>query len=171
MGGFVGRYFEDFTAGERIVHGISRTVTEHDNHLYTMWTYNTNMTHTNNEFVQHTEFGQPLMNSSFTLSMVVGLTVRDISENAVANLGWDSIKILNPVFNGDTLYALTDVLSVRESKSRPESGIIQVRTLGYKGTGEPVMEFARAVLIHKRGTGPRAHWPLPVEAEAAAGTE
>lgn len=161
MTGWVGRFFEDFTAGERIDHGVARTVTEGDNHAFTLLTYNTNMTHTNNEFAAHTEFGKPLMNSTFTLALVSGLTVRDVSENAVANLGWEAIEILNPVFVGDTIYASTEVLACRESNSRPEAGIIKVRTLAYNGTGQPVMRFVRSVMIHKRGYGPRVNWPLP----------
>ncbi|MEV0109779.1 MaoC family dehydratase [Nocardia sp. NPDC050799] len=161
MSGFAGRYFEDFEAGKRIDHGIARTVTEQDNQSFTLLTYNTNMTHTNHEFASHTEFGRPLMNSTFTLALVSGLTVRDISENAVANLGWGEIEILNPVFAGDTIFASTWVLETRESKSRPGAGIIKVRTLAYKGDREPVMRFVRSVMIHKRGQGPRAHWPMP----------
>ncbi|MGW4773477.1 MaoC family dehydratase [Nocardia sp. NPDC004278] len=161
MGGWVGRYFEDFTEGERIDHGVARTVTEADNHVFTLLTYNTNMTHTNNEVAARTEFGKPLMNSTFTLAMVTGLTVRDLSENAVANLGWGEIEILNPVFAGDTLYASTEVLSCRASKSRAEAGIVRVRTLGYKGSGEPVMRFVRSIMIYRHGHGPRAGWPAP----------
>ncbi len=162
-GGWMGRHFEDFVAGERIDHGVSRTVTENDNQLFTLLTYNTNLTHTNNDVAEASEFGRPLMNSTFTMAMVIGMTVRDVSENAVANLGWEGIEILSPVFAGDTLYASTEVLEVRESKSRPEAGIIKVRTLGYKTNGDPVMRFTRSAMIWKRGFGPRANWPQPSE--------
>jgi acyl dehydratase len=160
-GGWMGRHFEDFAPGERIDHGVSRTVTDNDNQLFTLLTYNTNLTHTNSDVAAQSEFGRPLMNSTFTMAMVIGMTVRDVSENAVANLGWESIEILGPVFAGDTLYASTEVLGVRESGSRPQAGIVRVRTLGYKGTGEPVMRFVRTAMIWKRGFGPRAHWPQP----------
>ena len=145
--------------GERIDHGWARTVTENDNHQFTLLTCNSNMTHTNDVFAAATEFGKPLVNSTFTLALVSGLTVRDISENAVANLGWDSVDILDPVFVGDTIYATTEVLEVRASRSRPEAGIIRVRTIGYKQDGSPVMRFVRVVMIHRRGHGPRASWP------------
>ncbi|GAB2458956.1 MaoC family dehydratase [Jatrophihabitans fulvus] len=164
MGGFIGRYLEDFRTGEVITHGWARTVTEQDNHTFTLMTCNSNMTHTNDEFAGHTAFGKPLMNSTFTLALISGLTVRDISENAMANLGWESVEILNPVFAGDTLYAQTTVLDVRESNSRPDVGIIRVDTVGYKGTGERVMRFVRAVMIYKTGHGPRAAWPSPLPA-------
>ena len=165
MGGWAGRYLEDFEAGEEISHGWARTVTEHDNHLFTLMTCNSNMTHTNEEFAAHTSFGKPLVNSTFTLALISGLSVRDISENAMANLGWESVQILAPVFVGDTLYAATRVLDKRESKSRPDVGIIRVETVGYKGTGQRVMQFVRAVMVYKRGHGPRVHWPAPAPAE------
>ena len=161
MSGWAGRYLEDFEAGEEIAHGWARTVTEQDNHLFTLLTCNSNMTHTNNEFAAHTAFGKPLVNSTFTLALVSGLTVRDVSENAMANLGWESVEILAPVFVGDTLYAATRVLDRRDSRSRPDVGIIRVETVGYKGTGEHVMKFVRTVMVYKRGHGPREHWPVP----------
>jgi acyl dehydratase len=161
MTGYSGRYLEDFEIGEQIVHGWARTVTEGDNHLFTLLTGNTNMTHTNDEFSKHTEFGKPLVNSTFTLALVTGMTVRDVSENAVANLAWESIELLAPVFVGDTLYAMSTVLDKRESRSRPGAGIVRVETIGYKGSGEQVMRFVRTVMVHKRGFGPRAHWPSP----------
>lgn len=167
MTGFQGRFYEDFTTGEQIEHGWARTVTEGDNHLFTLLTCNSNMTHTNNVFAAETEFGKPLVNSTFTLSLVTGLTVRDISENAVANLGWESVEILGPVFVGDTLYATTEVLECRASKSRPEAGIVRVRTIGYKQDGTPILRFARTVMVHRRGHGPRQAWPRPDEAAVA----
>lgn len=163
MGGFVGRYFEDFEPGEVIRHGVARTVTETDNHLFTLLTLNTNMTHINDEWAAHTSFGKLLVNSTFTLALVSGITVRDISENAMANLGWESVEILGPVFVGDTIYATTTVLDARASASRPEVGIVRVETTGYKGSGEPVMRFTRAVMIYRSGHGPRVAWPEPLE--------
>jgi acyl dehydratase len=159
--GWAGRYLEDFEAGEQISHGWARTVTENDNHLFTLLTCNSNMTHTNDEFAAHTSFGRPLVNSTFTLALVSGLSVRDISENAMANLGWESVEILGPVFVGDTIYASTTVMDRRDSRRRPDVGIIRVETTGYKGTGELVMRFVRTVMVYKRGQGPRQHWPSP----------
>jgi acyl dehydratase len=167
-GGWQGRYFEDFTVGEQIDHGWARTVTENDNHQFTLLTCNSNMTHTNDVFAAETEFGKPLMNSTFTLALVSGLTVRDISENAVANLGWESVEIPGPVFAGDTIYATTEVLDCRESRSRPEAGIIRVRTVGYKQDGGPVMRFVRTVMVYKRGFGPRRGWPRLRDTSAGA---
>lgn len=159
MAGFTGRYFEDFTEGERIDHGWSRTVTEGDNHLFTLLTGNSNMTHVNDVFAAATEYGKPLVNSTFTLALISGISVRDVSENAFANLGWESVDILGPVFVGDTVYATTDVLGCRRSRSRPEVGIVRVRTTGYTQGGDPVMRFVRAVMVYRRGYGPRQAWP------------
>ncbi|MDT2006153.1 MaoC family dehydratase [Rhodococcus opacus] len=159
MTAWVGRYFEDFAPGEQIDHGWARSVTENDNHQFTLLTGNSNMTHLNNVVAENTEFGQLLVNSTFTLALVSGISVRDVSENAYANLGWESIEILGPVFVGDTIFATTEVLSCRESTSRPTTGIVRVRTTGYKQDGSPVMEFVRAVLVYKRGHGPREAWP------------
>ena len=161
--GWIGRYFEDFEAGEVIHHGWARTVTEGDNHLFTLLTCNSNMTHTNRVFAAETEFGRPLVNSTFTLALVSGLTVRDISENAVANLGWESVELPNPVFEGDSIYASTEILDARASKSRPNAGIVKVRTTGYKQDGTAVIRFVRTVMVYRRGTGPRTSWPTPNE--------
>lgn len=161
MTGWFGRHFEDFTQGERIDHGVSRTVTENDNHAFTLLTYNTNLTHTNDDVAAQSEFGRPLMNSTFTLALVIGISVRDTSENAVANLGWEEIELFGPVFAGDTLYASTEVLELRQSKSRPDAGIVRFRHYGYKTNGEIIIRFTRTAMIWKRGHGPRAAWPMP----------
>lgn len=148
-----GRFYEDFSVGLVMRHPIGRTVTATDNSWFTLLTCNTNPIHFDRHYAAQTEFGQPLVNSTFTLALVLGLTVADVSQNAV-NLGWDEVRMPAPVFEGDTIYAQSEVLSVRESESRPAMGIVGVRTTGFKQDGTVVMEFRRTVLVYKRGRGP-----------------
>jgi itaconyl-CoA hydratase len=117
-----GRFYEDFAAGDVYRSWLGRTVTEADNVWFTNLTMNTNQMHFNRVWAERTEFGQPLVVSTFTLALVLGLAVRDTSENAAANLGWSDIKLPKPVFVGDTLWAESEVLAARESKSRPSCG-------------------------------------------------
>jgi itaconyl-CoA hydratase len=153
-----GRGFEDFKVGEVIRHPIGRTVTEADNAWTTLVAVNTNPIHFDTNYSAQTEFGKPLMNSPFVLAIVTGLSVADISRYAV-NLGWDEVRMPAPVFAGDTIYAQTEVLSVRESKSRPHMGIVEVKTTGFKQDGTVVMTFRRTVMVYKRGHEPSV--PLP----------
>ncbi len=148
-----GRVFEDFEVGQVFRHALGRTVTEGDNVWLTMITLNPNPIHFDREYAGQTEWGRPLVNSCFTLSLVTALTVADLSQNAV-NLGWDSVRLPNPVFEGDTLYAQSEVLSVRESKSRPHQGIVGFRTVGYNQDGKPVITFDRTILVYRRGHVP-----------------
>jgi acyl dehydratase len=142
---------------------LGRTVEQTDNAWFTLLTLNTNQVHFNDEFARDTEFGRPLVNSCFTLSLVVGLSVPDTSENAVANLGWDAITMPNPVFAGDTLWAESEVLSRRESQSRPTQGIIGIRTRGINQRGETVVEYRRTFLIYKRTAAQAAdRFPTPL---------
>ena len=147
-----GRFFEDFTVGDVYRHAMGRTLSEADNTWFTLLTCNTNQIHFNADYARHTEFGRPLMNSCLTLSLVTGLSVDDISQNIVANLGWDKVTLPAPVFAGDTVYAESEVLETRPSKSRPGQGIVRVRTKGYKQDGTIVIEFERTVLVHSRET-------------------
>jgi acyl dehydratase len=153
------RCYEDFTPGLVIRHSIGRTVTATDNAWFTLLTNNSNPIHFDRHYAAQTEFGQPLVNSAFTLALVVGLSVTDISQNAV-NLGWEDIRLPAPVFEGDTLYAETEVVSARESGSRPTMGIVEIRTRGYKADGTVVITFRRTILVYKRGHAPVR--PTPV---------
>lgn len=148
-----GRYFEDFVPGHIYEHRPGRTITDADNVWFTLLTMNTHPAHFDYEFAKKTEFGKPLVCSPFTVALMVGMSVSDVSQKAVANLGWDSIRLTNPVFCGDTLYAESEVLEKRESSSRPEQGIVTVRTTGRNQRGEVVCTFNRTMLIWKRGFG------------------
>lgn len=152
--GWEGRYFEDFGVGDIYRCRLGRTVTEVDNIWFSLLTNNTNQIHFNNEYGKLTEFGQCLINSVMTLAIVTGMGVPDISENGFA-LGWDEIKLPNPLFAGDTLYSESEVLEKRESKSKPQWGIIKVRTRGVQQEGKVVIEFARTVMVWKRANAPK----------------
>jgi itaconyl-CoA hydratase len=146
-----GRCYEDFTVGDIYEHRPGRTITETDNIWFTLLTMNTHPLHFDNSYSEKTEFGKPLVNSCLTLSIVVGMSVSDISQKAIANLGWHDIRLISPVFVGDTLYAESEVLSKRDSASRPSQGIVTVRTTGKKANGTTFMIFERTVLIPKIG--------------------
>ncbi len=154
-----GRCYEDFAVGMVIRHPLGRTVTATDNAWFTLLTVNTNPIHFDAHYAAQTEFGKPLVNSTFTLALVTGLSVADVSQYGV-NLGWDEIRMPAPVFEGDTIYAQSEVLSARESKSRPNMGLVEIKTTGFKQDGTIVMEFRRTILVYKRGHAPRA--PVPV---------
>lgn len=146
-----GRYFEDFAVGEVYEHRPGRTISEADNTWFTLLTMNTHPIHFDAQYARHTEFGRPLVASTLTLAILVGMSVSDVSQKAVANLGWKEIKLPKPVFAGDTLYAESTVLAKRESKSRPGEGIVSIRTVGRNQHGEMVCEFDRSMLVMKRG--------------------
>ena len=145
-----GRFLEDFAAGDVYRSRLGRTLTETDNTWFTLLTMNTNQMHFNAPYAERTEFGATLVVSTLTLAIVLGLSVADTSENAVANLGWGDIKLPKPVFAGDTLWSESEVLSVRESKSRPSCGIVGIRTRGLNQRGEVVIEFTRSFMVFKR---------------------
>ena len=151
--GWIGRFFEDFTVGDIYRCRIGRTITDADNTQFTLLTNNTNQIHFNTDYASRTEFKKPLVNSALTLSVVAGLGVADISENGFA-LGWDYIKLPNPVFAGNTLYSESEVLSARESKSRSDQGIIKVRTRGINQDGVVVIEYERSIMVWKKGRAP-----------------
>ena len=153
-----GPCFEDFEVGSALRHPLGRTVTSTDNTWFTLLTLNTNSLHFNTPYAAQTEFGKPLVNSTFTLALVTGLSVSDVSQNAV-NLGWDEIRMPAPVFEGDTIYAQTEILSKRESKSRPKMGIVEIKTTGFKQDGTCVIEFKRTILVYKRGSVPQQPRP------------
>ncbi len=148
-----GRYYEQFEVGHKYEHRPGRTITETDNQWFTLLTMNTHPLHFDAEYAKASEFGQPLVNSTFTIAVIVGMTVTDVSQKAIANLGWDQISLTAPVFVGDTLYAESEVLAKRESKSRQNAGIVTVRTWGKKSDGTIVTEFDRKMLIPFQGHG------------------
>ena len=148
-----GRYFEDFQVGDIYQHRPGRTVSETDNTWFTLLTMNTHPLHFDAEYAKASEFGRILVNSAFTVALVVGMSVSDVSQKAIANLGWKEIKLPAPVFVGDTLYGESQVLEKRESNSRPTAGLVTVRTWGKKSDGTVVCEFDRVMLIPKRGHG------------------
>jgi itaconyl-CoA hydratase len=152
--GWTGRIFEDFEVGDIYEHPLGRTVTQADNIWFTCLTMNTNPIHFDAEYASHTEFKRPLVNSCFTLALVTGQSVTDLTVNGVANLGWDDVKLPNPLFEGDTVYARSEVLTVRESKSRPNVGVVTVKTTGVNQHRTPVIEFKRTFMIWKRGHVP-----------------
>jgi itaconyl-CoA hydratase len=145
-----GRFFEDLDAGDVFRSRLGKTVTETDNQWFTLLTLNTNQMHFNDEYAKGTRFGKALVNSCFTLSLIAGMSVPDTSENATANLGWTDIKLPNPVYVGDTLWAETEVIDKRESKSRPNVGIVSVRCRGINQRREVVIEFRRSFMIYRR---------------------
>jgi len=148
-----GRYFEDFNVGDIYEHRPGRTISEADNTWFTLLTMNQHPLHFDQEYAKHSEFGRPIVNSALTLAIVTGMSVSDVSQKAIANLGWTDITMPAPVFNGDTIYAETEVLDKRESKSRPTQGIVSVETRGFKQDGTRVIGFRRTVLIPRRGHG------------------
>jgi acyl dehydratase len=144
------KHYEDFAVGDIYRSTIGRTVTETDNLLFTMLSMTTNELHFSSIAAEQTEFGRPLVNSTFTLSLVLGLSVRDTTEAGGVNLGWKEIRLPKPVFVGDTLRSETEVISVRVSGSRPEFGIVDVRTRGLNQRDEIVCDFERSFLIPRR---------------------
>jgi len=159
--GWQGRCYEDFEVGDVYVHRLGRTVTEVDNIWFTLLTMNTNPIHFDSHLAAQTEFGKPLMDSTFTLALVTGQSVSDISENAIANLAWTDITLPHPVFAGDTIYARSYVLGKRESKSRPHAGIVEVKTEGFNQDGKLVISFKRTFMVYKRAFRPKPHPPMP----------
>jgi itaconyl-CoA hydratase len=145
-----GRYFEDFTVGDIYHHLPGRTLSQQDNSWFTLLTMNTHPLHFDEEYAAATEFGKPLIASPLTVAVIVGMSVSDVSAKAIANLGWKEIKLPNPVFPGDTLYANTEVLGKRESRSRPNAGIVSVLTRGINQDDAEVCIFERQILIPKR---------------------
>jgi acyl dehydratase len=152
--GWEGRFLEDFGVGDVYRHAHGRTITETDNTWFTLLTNNTHDIHFNADYAARTEFGRPLVVSTLTLAIVTGLSVPDVSQNAVANLGWDEVKLTAPVFAGDTIYAESTVLEVRPSRSRPGQGLVKVQTRGFNQRGETVITYVRTVLVYTRAGRP-----------------
>jgi len=147
----LGLYYEDFIVGEEIHHSLSKTIFESDNNLFSLLTMNHHPVHTNLDYAQKNQHGKILVVGTLVFSIVVGMTVPDISGKAIANLGYEDVKHLAPVFINDTIYAKTKILNKRESKSKPDRGIVYVETIGYNQNGIDVISFRRNILIKKAG--------------------
>jgi itaconyl-CoA hydratase len=152
--GWAGRYFEDFAVGDVYRHALGRTVLATDNAWFTLLTQNTAPIHFDAHYASQTEWGKPLVDSTFTLALVTGQSVSDVSQNVMANLGWDEVRLPAPVFEGDTIYSQSEVLETRPSRSRPNVGIVVVATTGYNQDGTVVITFKRTLLVYRHGHGP-----------------
>jgi acyl dehydratase len=157
--GWRGRFFEDFEVGDVYPHPLGRTITRTDNIWFTLLTQNTAPIHFDAHYSAQTEFGKPLVDSTFTVALVTGQSVSDVSQNVFANLGWDEIRLPAPVYEGDTLYSQSEVIAKRESGSRPNIGIVTVKTTGYKQDGTIVITFKRTLMVYKRGKAPEIPRP------------
>ncbi|GIK40182.1 MAG: molybdenum cofactor biosynthesis protein MoeC [Chloroflexota bacterium] len=153
-----GRVYEDFEVGDVYRHPLGRTITQTDNIWFTLLTVNNNPIHFDSVYAAQTEFKKPLVDSTLTLAIITGLSVADISQNAV-NLGWDEVRLPQPVFEGDTLYAQSEVLEMRESRSRPGMGIVRFKTMGFNQDGKIVIEFKRTIMVYKRSQVPQVQRP------------
>jgi itaconyl-CoA hydratase len=156
--GWRGRVFEDFEPGDVFEHPLGRTVTQADNIWFTLLTVNTNPIHFDAAYAARTEFKRPLVDSTFTLALVTGLSVSDVSLNAI-NLGWEEVRLPAPVFEGDTIYARSEVVEARASRSRPAMGIVKLRTTGFNQDGVAVIEFLRTIMVYRRGHTPEGFRP------------
>src|SRR6202023_1441646 len=151
-----GLYYEDFVVGDTFEHRPGRTITDTDNIWMTLLTMNTQPVHFDANYAAATEWKKLLVDSTLTIAMLTGMSVRTVSAKVVANLGWDKVRATAPVFAGDTLYAESTVVSKRESRSRPTQGIVTVSTRGLNQDGKEVMSFERTMLIYKRGRSPES---------------
>src|ERR1700694_660233 len=152
--GWRGRFFEDFAVGDVYEHALGRTITSADNIWFTLLTQNTAPIHFDHHYAAQTEFGKPLVISCLTLALLTGQSFTDVSQNVMANLGWDEVRLPNPVFEGDTVYSRSEVLEIRDSRSRPNVGIVTVRTVGLNQEGTEVITFRRTAMIYRRGQRP-----------------
>jgi itaconyl-CoA hydratase len=148
-----GRYYEDFNVGDIYEHRPGRTITETDNTWFTLLTMNTHPMHFDSEYAKHSEFGKCIICSPLTVAIMVGMSVTDVSQKAIANMGWTDIRMTHPLFAGDTLIAESEVLAKRESKSRPNAGLVTVKTSGFNQDEKLVCDFSRTILIPKCGHG------------------
>jgi len=151
-----GRYYEDFQVGDVYEHRPGRTITQYDNISFTLLTMNTHPMHFDEEYAKHSEFGRCIVCSPLTVALMVGMSVSDVSQKAIANLGWTDIRLTHPLFAGDTLYAHSEVLEKRESKSRPSAGLVTVKTTGVNQAGVAVCDFKRTILVMKHGSDQEA---------------
>lgn len=161
--GWTGRLFEDFEVGDLYYHPFGKTVTQADNQMFTLATQNVSKTHVDAHFAASTEFGKPLVNSTFILALVTGQSTMDLSMNVFANLGWDEVRLPTAVLEGDTIYSRSKVLSLRESSSRPNIGIVGVATEGFNQNGKIVISYRRTFMVYKRGYLPSVSDVRPSE--------
>ena len=157
--GWNGRFFEDFEVGDTYSHPIGRTVLSADNTWFTLLTQCPSPIHFDHHYSGQTVWRKPIVNSTLILSLVTGQSVTDLSQNVFANLGWDEVKLPKPVFEGDTIYSRSEVLELRDSQSRPDVGILKVRTTGFKQDGTVVITFKRTMMIFRRGKAPQVPKP------------
>jgi itaconyl-CoA hydratase len=153
--GWTGRVYEDFEVGDIYKHPLGRTVLAADNMWFSLLTQNANPMHIDANYSAKTEFKRTLVNSTFTLALVTGQSVVDLSQNVFANLGWDEVRLPNPVFEGDTIYSYSEVLDKRESAKRPDVGVVKVKTTGVNQDNKIVIEFKRTFMVYKRGKVPK----------------
>jgi acyl dehydratase len=146
-----GRYYEDFVVGDIYEHRPARTISEADNTWFTLLTMNQHPLHFDAEYAKHSEFGRCIVSSPLTVALMCGMSVSDVSQKAIANLGWREIRLTHPLFVGDTLSAESEVLETRESRSRPQAGIVTVATRGFNQQGTLVCTFDRTILVGRRG--------------------
>ncbi len=152
-----GRYFEDFAVGDVFSHSPSKTVTESDNNLFCLLTRNLHPLHSDTEYARSTQHGRNVVVGTYVFSLVVGMSVADISGKAIANLAYHDINHLKPVFMGDTLHATTTVLETRQSRTKPDRGIVRVKTEAFNQTGGLVLEFTRSVLLPRALKEDKSH--------------
>jgi itaconyl-CoA hydratase len=161
--GWTGRLFEDFNVGDIYYHPFGKTVTDSDNQWFTLMTQNVAKTHVDSHFAKETEFGKPLVNSTFLLALVTGQSTIDLSMNVFANMGWDEVRMPNPVFAGDTIYSRSKVLAARGSQSRPTLGLVTVATEGYNQDGTIVITYRRTFMVYRQGHLPDVSSARPPE--------
>jgi len=153
--GWTGRVYEDFEVGDIYKHPLGRTILAADNVWFSLLTQNANPMHIDSNYAAKTEFKRVLVNSTFTLALVTGQSVVDLSQNVFANLGWDEVRLPNPVFEGDTIYSYSEVLEKRDSAKRPHVGVVKVKTTGVNQDDKVVIEFKRTFMVYKRGKVPK----------------
>ncbi|WP_066288189.1 MaoC family dehydratase [Arthrobacter sp. B6] len=163
VAGWSGRLFEDFSPGDIYYHPFGKTVTESDNQSFTLMTQNVAKTHVDRNFAKATEFGLPLVNSAFTLALVTGQSTIDLSMNVFANMGWDEVRMPSPVYEGDTIYSRSKVLSTRASKSRPNLGLVTVATEGFNQDNKIVVSYRRTFMVYRQGHLPGSGSARPDE--------
>ena len=145
-----GKFLEEFKAGDIYKHFPGKTITESDNNLFCLLTMNHHPLHLDKKFAESTQFGRRVVVGTYVFSLVVGMTVSEISGKAIANLDYENILHLAPVFIGDTIYAETEIINVRNSKTKPDRGIVYVETRAFNQNGEKVLTFRRHILIPKK---------------------
>ena len=156
-----GRYFEDFVVGDVYQHPLGRTITAADNAWFTLLTMNTNQMHFNDHYASQSTFGRQLVNSGLSIAMVLGISVSDLSQNAIANLEMTDVKLTHPLFVGDTLYAESVCLALKDSASRPYAGIVTAATRGLNQDGDVILSYRRSVMVYRRGAEQdKAHFPI-----------